>query len=117
MKSFFKTLTKDSVLLWSFWLSIIAIIFSVISILVFYPNLPPVLPLYNHMPWGYARLGKTYELFILPFLSLCILITNSLLGSNIHAKVPLLARFLFITSVSLNFFTFIFIVRLIFITL
>lgn len=117
MRGFFKTLQKDSVLLWSFWISNIAILIGITSIALSYANLPPVLPLYNHLPWGYARLGKTYELFFLPLVSIVVVFVNSFLGASLLSKIPLLARFLFLTMVALSLFMLIFTVRLIFVTL
>lgn len=69
------------------------------------------------MPWGYARLGKTYELFIPPIVIAMVCIINTSLGIRLMEKSPLLARFLFLTMVALALFAFIFIGRLIFVTL
>lgn len=117
MKGFFKLLQKDSVLLWSFWISIFMVVAATGGIIASYTSLPPVIPLYNHMPWGYARLGRSYELFILPLTILCILFLNSFVGVKLLGKIPLLARFLFLTMVALSLFMLIFVARLIFITL
>src|SRR5579883_1208324 len=117
MKGFFKSLRKDSVLLWSFWVSIVVVIAATITIAASFSNLPPVIPLYNHMPWGYARLGKTYELFLLPTVTLCIVFINAFIGVKLLTRVPLLARFLFLTMISLSFFMLIFLIRLIFISI
>lgn len=117
MKRFFNTLQKDAVLLWTFWVTIIVIIAMVITIGLFYTTLPPFVPLYNHMPWGYDRLGRTYELFIPSIVVSIVGIINVSLGIRLMDKTPLLARFLFLTMAGLALFTFIFIGRLIFITL
>ena len=117
MKKFFKSLQKDSVINWSFWATISIVAISLISIGIAYTNLPPFIPLYNQRPWGYARLGKTYELFIPPLVIFCLLLLNSFLGLRLTEKSPLLARFLFITILCLALFTCIFIERLIFTTL
>lgn len=117
MKGFFKLLRRDSVLVWSFWATLVCVVLMIAAILVSYTNLPPFVPLYNHMPWGFARLGRVYELFILPILILILCATNTTLGLRLLGKNTLLARFLFLTMVSLAVFTFIFIMRLIFITI
>lgn len=117
MKRFFRLLQRDGVLNWSFWATIVIIVITLVSIGASYTNLPPFIPLYNQRPWGYARLGKTYELFIPPLVVLCLLLVNSIVGLRLTEKAPLLARFLFITIVGLAFFTCIFIERLIFATL
>src|SRR5258706_12002307 len=114
MKKFFKLLQKDSVINWSFWATIIIVVISLVSIGISYTNLPPFIPLYNQRPWGYARLGKTYELLIPSLVTLILLFLNSFLGLRLTEKSPLLARFLFITILCLALFTCIFVERLIF---
>ncbi len=117
MNEFFKILRKDTVLQWSFWITIVIAVVTTLVIGISYQTLPPFIPLYNHMPWGYARLGKTYELFLLPALILGICCINSLLGIKMLSKNTLLARFLFVTMVSVAFLTLIFVVRVIIDTL
>ena len=117
MKKFFNSLQKDTVLVWSFWVSIITLFLMVLVTIISYANLPPFIPLYNHMPWGYARLGKTYELFFPTAVVLGICIINTIVGIKLIEKSPLLARFLFLTMAGLALFTCIFVGRLIFITL
>jgi len=117
MKKFFRALQKDSVLNWSFWTTVVIVVITIISIGISYTNLPPFIPLYNQRPWGYARLGNTYELFIPPFVVFCLLLLNCFVGLRLTEKAPLLARFLFITLVGLALFTCIFVERLIFTTL
>lgn len=117
MKGFFKTIQKDTVLLWSFWATIVLVVSMVAAIGISFTNLPPFLPLYNHMPWGYARLGNTYEIFLLPASIVLLCCINTSIGIGLMEKSPLLTRFLFLTMVTLAFFTAIFIGKLIFITL
>ncbi|HYK08439.1 MAG TPA: hypothetical protein VEW42_03005 [Candidatus Eisenbacteria bacterium] len=117
MRGLFKALQKDSVLNWSFWATVSIVAITLISIGISYINLPPFIPLYNQLPWGYARLGKTYELFIPPLVVLALLFVNTFVGLRLTEKYPLLARFLFLTIIGLALFTCIFIERLIFATL
>lgn len=117
MKELFKTIKKDSVLQTSFWVTIILLVITLGAIAVIYINLPPFLPLYNHLPWGYGRLGKTYELFIPPLVVIFVGIVNTFLGTKLLEKNPLLARFLFVTMLGLAACTAIFVARLIFLVL
>jgi len=117
MRGLFKALQKDSVLNWSFWATVSIVAITVGSIGISYINLPPFIPLYNQLPWGYARLGKTYELFIPPLVVLILLFLNTFVGLRLAEKYPLLARFLFLTIIGLALFTCIFVERLIFATL
>src|SRR6185436_17941355 len=117
MRGLFKALQKDSVLNWSFWATVSIVAITVGSIGISYINLPPFIPLYNQLPWGYARLGKTYELFIPPLVVLVLLFLNTFVGLRLTERYPLLARFLFLTIIGLALFTCIFVERLIFATL
>ncbi|HSD99044.1 MAG TPA: hypothetical protein VLB73_05145 [Patescibacteria group bacterium] len=117
MKKFFKTIQKDSTLSWTFWTTIALILIMVGLIGIIYTNLPPFLPLYNQMPWGYDRLGKTYELFLLPLGVFFVCLLNTFIGVKLVEKIPLLARFLFLTTIALAVFTSIFLVRLILLVL
>lgn len=117
MKNLFKHIQKDSVLSWTFWLTMTLIFLMVALIGIFYANLPPFLPLFNQMPWGYGRLAHQYELFLIPGGVLIISLVNTILGIKIGEKVPLLARFLFLTMVGLALFSCIFLLRLIFLVL
>lgn len=113
MKNFFKKIQQDSVLSWSFWITLFLIVAMVGSIAAVLSNLPPVVPLYNNMPWGYGRLGRSYELFSLPGVVLIICIINTIIGIRLVKSIPLLARFLFLTQASLALFTSVFLGRLI----
>lgn len=117
MRSFFKSLRKDNLLNICFWTTIILVCLMIGTIAISYTNLPPFLPLYNQMPWGYERLGKAYEIFLLPAGILFITILNTIIGIKLVEKIPLLARFLFISLTMLSLFTYIFILRMIFLVL
>ncbi len=117
MKELFKTIQKDSMLQVSFWLTSSLLILTIGIIALLYSNLPPYLPLYNHLPWGYERLGRSYELFILPVIVFIIGIFNILVGVKVLGKYPLLARFLFVTMLGVGICTIIFVIRLIFLFL
>lgn len=112
MKKFYKTLMADAIGVWSFWLTNSIFIIILVCIGVFFRLLPPYLPLYNHMPWGYARLGTRLEVFV-PFLTALLLtILNTFLAVTFREKNPLLSRFLFFANFSLSIFTIIFFFRL-----
>jgi len=113
MKGFFKNINQDKITFWGFRLSIFFIITNVFFIIFFYRSLPPFLPIYNKMPWGYARLGRNYELFIPAGLTTIIFTINLMLCSYIYTKAALLARLLCATTVCVCLFTLIFTVQII----
>lgn len=112
MKGLIKQLQADNVGWWSFWISATLLVLVIISIGILYRQLPPFLPLYNHEPWGYQRLGRTYEIFVPILLSIIIITSNVFLGTYLTKRNPLLARFIFITSAALSFFVLIFVMRI-----
>lgn len=112
-----KKLFADRIAGWSVSISASLLFLSLISVLIAYRFLPPYIPLYNKMSWGYSRVGHTYELFILFLLVIFFLGINSYIGLLIRQKAPLLSRFLFVTALSLSIFTTIFIIKLLTIVL
>ncbi|MGH7245577.1 MAG: hypothetical protein ACREGI_01435 [Candidatus Levyibacteriota bacterium] len=90
----------------------IGVLYAIIS----FATLPPILPVFNKMPWGYARLGQKVTLFIPVGLCLVIFIGNTTLATKLREKIPLLTRFLFITSLTVSIFTCIFLIKAIQVT-
>lgn len=112
MNTSIKTLLKDNVLAISFWGSIALFLLTILVVAFSYHNLPPYLPLYNKLAWGYARLGQTYQIFIPIAIPLVFCIINFFLAKKIYPTAPLLARFLGLVSLLVALFTCIFIVKL-----
>lgn len=117
MNATFKTLFTDKIISISFWTSIFLLFVTLGIALVSYVNLPPFLPIYNKMAWGYARLGKTYEIFLPIILPTIFLICNIFFARFLYARLPLLARFLLLATLLIALFTFIFILKLVLIIL
>src|SRR5579872_4419623 len=112
MSTSFKTLLQDRIIQVSFWGSMLFFVVSCLVVAITYTHLPPFLPLYNKLAWGYARLGHTYEILIPIGIPLLLCIVNIFLGKYLYEKVPLLARFLFLITFLIALFTCIFIVKL-----
>lgn len=84
---------------------------AVVYIILVYQNLPPFLPLYNQMGWGEPRLDDKPFIFLLPSLTLLILIGNTIFASFLYETMPLVARMLSITNLLVSALTLIFIFR------
>ncbi|HSW98018.1 MAG TPA: hypothetical protein VLF89_09400 [Candidatus Saccharimonadales bacterium] len=92
MKKAFKTIAQDKIILWGFLISLVLLISVVIYIVIIYPQLPPILPIYNRLSWGYSRLGTKAELFI-PFgLTLIFCTINLFIAAAVYNKVVLISR-------------------------
>ena len=113
MKKFFKFIKQDKITYWGFILSSIFLLGSFALIAVFYKQLPPFLPLYNKMPWGYARIGKKIELFIYGAIAMLFYSINFISAFHIYKKAALLARFICVTTLFICFFVFVFAIQII----
>ena len=56
---------------------LLSLTLEVVTFIVAYNNLPPVVPLFYSRPWGESQLAKTYLLFLLPFLTLLFILINN----------------------------------------
>lgn len=98
MKKFFNTLKKDKLILRLSIITIFLILLSVIYILINYSKLPPLLPIFNQLPWGEKRLSGTPGIFI-PAISVgAILFFNFIISGFAYPRSPLISRLLIVTS-------------------
>lgn len=92
MKEAFKNIFQDKIIFWSFIICIGLLIAIAIYIAVIYPQIPPVLPLYNRMAWGYSRLGGKFALLIPLGITMLFFIVNTFAAALIYNKAVLLSR-------------------------
>lgn len=111
MKKFYKEIKSDKILFLAFLGGIILISLNLFYILFSYKNLPPLVPLFNQLPWGKARLGFKEQIFLPLVISFLILVGNIFFSSILYKKSALLARMLAITSLLVCFFAFLFVIR------
>ncbi len=114
MKKSFENIRKGKLVYTCFILNIILLILALLVGILFIENLPKFIPVFNQMPWGYARLGLKLEFFIPIILTFLIFIVNIRLGFFLKSKNSLLFRFSFLTSMLISFFNLIFTIRIIF---
>lgn len=111
MKELIEILLADKIIRIGSFVSGIFSIFILGIILFFYRNLPPLIPIYNQMPWGEARLGSKVEILIPVLLATIFFISNLILGLNVYGKMPLVSRTLSITGFLLIVIAFVFTFR------
>lgn len=87
------------------------IIAVIIFILFSYGGLPPFIPIFNQLPWGEERLGKTITIFVPVLVALLILVINLFTSSITYRKIPLVARMLAAVSLLIGILTFLFVVK------
>lgn len=111
MNGTFKLVLEDKITRWTLILSAIFLMLEIISIAIFYFSLPPLLPLFNQMPWGEKRLGGRPEIFLPVLLVIAFLSFNFFVSARLYETAPLLSRILSITTFLASILSFIFVVR------
>jgi|SRR3990167_400284 len=111
MKKYFKYLKQDKLLLRLFILSFLIIVLTFVYIVLFYSKLPPLLPVFNQLPWGVQRLSITPGIFIPSIIVIVILIINIFLAAISYEKSPLIARIFAVTSFLTALLTLLFVMR------
>lgn len=114
MKKYFNNLKQDRLIKWLFIVSFVLLVITLIIILISYSKLPPLIPLYNQLPWGESRLSSTIGIFIPLIFSLVIFVVNFLLSAASYSISPLISRIFSITTFLISLITFLFTIRTIF---
>lgn len=78
--------------------AIVFLITQVLLIVFSWRNLPPELPLFYSRPWGKDQLASPVGLLLLPFLSLTVILVNSLLLNLIPKEEKLIPKILVSTT-------------------
>lgn len=113
MKNFFKNIKDDRTIILASLINIFLIISTIIYILFFFGKLPPLVPIFNQLPWGEERLGNTLTIFIPAGVSLFIFVINIFISNFIYKNIPLISRMLAAVSLLTGILTFILTIRII----
>jgi len=101
----------DKIIRWGMTFSLILLFLQASLIAFFYTKLPPLIPLFNQLPWGDDRLGVKYE-FLLPFgITGVYFLFNYLLLRKLYTTMPLVSRMIGITMLLASLLSFIFVIR------
>lgn len=101
----------DKIIRWGITFSLILLFLQAVLLAIFYFKLPPVVPLFNQLPWGEARLGIRLEIF-LPFgFTTIFLLFNYVLLTKLYVTMPLVSRIIGITTFLASLLSSIFIIR------
>lgn len=112
MRGLIKTISADRILLAGFCSAILLSVLHIAYLLIMYRHLPPLIPLFNQLPWGEARLAAKTAVFLPLAISLIILLINSALARFLYTAMPLVSRILLVTCVLVSTFALIFIVHM-----
>lgn len=107
MKEIFRQVKGDKIIKWGMNISIVLLGIEFLCIFIFYFSLPPLIPLFNQMPWGESRLGTKLAIFLPPLITLSFLVLNFSLLAHLYDKIPLASRILSITTLLVTLLSFI----------
>jgi hypothetical protein len=108
MKDLFKYIKTDKIVKWTMQISALLLVGQIVYTAVSYFSLPPLVPLFNQLPWGEERLGERFEIFLPSGITLLFLIGNYLFVNRLYERMPLISRILSITTLLLSILSFIF---------
>jgi len=111
MRKYFKYLRQDRLILRLNIITAVLITLTTFYILINYNKLPPLLPVFNQLPWGEERLSTTAGIFIPEAIVATIFIFNIFFSAAIYPFSPLISRMLSITSFLTALLSFLFVVR------
>lgn len=111
MNALLNRIRIDKIVYFSSIIGLLTILFSAISVAIFYRLIPPIIPLYNQMPWGEARLVGKHELFFVVAFGIGMYIVNLAVLQYVYNSIPLLSRILSITTVLGSIFVFFIVAR------
>jgi hypothetical protein len=101
----------DKIVRWGMTFSFILLIFQASLLVLFYLRLPPIIPLFNQLPWGEDRLGAKYE-FLLPLIMTSLFfLFNYILLRRLYTTMPLVSRIIGITTLLASLLSFIFVIK------
>ena len=111
MKKYFNYLSLDRLVLRLYIITFILIIATIAYTLFNYGKLPPLLPIFNQLPWGEERLSGGSGIFIPGAAASLIFLFNIFLSALIYTRSPLISRILAITSFLTALLSFLFTLR------
>ncbi len=111
MNVLIRRITADKIIRLAMLITIGLLLLQFIYIVLNFNHIPPVIPLFNQLPWGEQRLGDKLYIFLPLLLVLGLCITNIILSSVFYERMPLISRILGVTNMLLSLLSIIFIVR------
>lgn len=111
MSGLINRLIADRIIFISFIFSFAAIAIATIVVVLFYLQIPPIVPLFNQLAWGDARLGTKAQISIPIIIAGIIFCMNPFIIFAIYKDMPLVSRILSVTTLMVATLVLIFIIR------
>ncbi len=103
--------TRDKIVRAGFLISVAFIFLSFTYAALIYNQLPPLIPLYNQLPWGIQRLADRIMIFLPVLINGIMFSANIVFAKYIYDKMPLVVRMVSVTTLFIGFMVFVFILR------
>lgn len=113
MNVLIRRVTADKIIRLATFITIGLLLLQLIYIILNFNHIPPVIPLFNQLPWGEQRLGNKFSIFLPVLVAAGICLANIILSSVLYERMPLISRILGVTNMLLSLLSIIFIVRII----
>ena len=101
----------DKIIRWGMTFSLVLLFLQLVLLGIFFFQLPPLVPLFNQLPWGDTRLGVSYEIFLPLAITIVFFFFNYFLLRKLYVTMPLVSRMVGITTLLASLLSFIFIIR------
>jgi len=101
----------DKIIRWGMTISFILLLLQAGLLALFYLKLPPLVPLFNQLPWGDARLGSTYEILLPLVITAVFFLFNYILLTKLYPTMPLVSRIIGVTTLLASLLSIIFVIR------
>ena len=111
MKERFKHLIQDRIVKVSYISSLLLLLVAFIYTALLYGRLPPLIPIFNQLPWGMQRLADKIMIFLPIVVNSSILTVNIIFSQVVYKKMPLVVRMIGITTLFISFIVLVFLLR------
>lgn len=111
MKKYISLALSDRLIKRLLLASLVLIILTALFAVFNYRKLPPLIPVFNQLPWGVDRLSNTWGIFIPILFSLIIFVFNFFAAGIVYSESPLLSRMLGITTFIATLLSLLFVFR------
>ncbi len=102
MKDRTRILFKDRFIFYASSLMFVFVLVLIVLVMFSYTSLPPLIPVFNSMPWGLSRLYVSSIVLYLPLSIGLVVILNLIILVLIYKKFTLLSRILSFNSLLLS---------------
>lgn len=111
MSVYFNELLSDKIVRQSVFASLLVLVLTFLYISILYNRLPPYIPVFNQLPWGFGRIADKITIFLPPLLAMVLFVGNMVFSQITYSRMPLVARMISITTFFICVITCIFVIR------